>query len=178
MQTLHTGILTSATGNQSRTHRFLRLFVLATAATLMMSIWMSAHAQTTTIYSGTFYPAPNYYYYVPPQPGYTYPVGPAYGAPTGPVIPPYVTTLPSAGYYAPYSYGGYPYPAYNSPYPVWVPQNSVYYSGPAGGGGSIYSNSTVTSSNNGISHDRHGWHFNFGNNTEHSSSSTTVTTHR
>jgi len=173
---------------QPKANVFLRLFILATAATLLMSIFMAAHAQTTTIYSGTYYPypaysapniypSPNYYYYVPPQPGYTYPVGPSNGAPTGPVIPPYVTTLPSNGYYAPYSYGGYyPYPTNN--YPVWVPQNSVYYSGPAGGGGTIYSNSTVTSNNNGISYGRHGWSFNLGNNSTHTSSSTTVTTHR
>jgi hypothetical protein len=166
----------------SRTHQFLRLFIIATAATLLMSIWMAAHAQTTTIYSGTYYPvypapnyypSPNYYYYVPPQPGYNYPVGPSNGAPTGPVIPPYVTTLPSNGYYAPYSYGPY----YGN-YPVWVPQSGVYYSGPAGGGGSIYSNSTITGSNNGISYGPQGWSFNLGNNTSHSSSTVTVTTHR
>jgi hypothetical protein len=168
---------------QSNINPFLRLFILTIAATMLMSIWMAAHAQTTTFYSGTYYPAypapnyypsPNYYYYVPPQPGYNYPVGPSNGAPTGPVIPPYVTTLPSNGYYAPYSN----YYDYSPPYPVWVPQNGIYYSGPAGGGGSIYSNSTVTSSNNGISYGRHGWNFNFGGNTSHSSSSTTVTTHR
>ena len=188
MQTLQSSAIASASKAQSKPSHFLRLFILATAATLLMSIWMAAHAQTTTFYSGTYYPAypapnyypsPNYYYYVPPQPGYNYPVGPSNGAPTGPVIPPYVTTLPSNGYYAPYSnYYDYSPPVNNYPYPVWVPQNGIYYSGPAGGGGTIYSNSTVTSSNNGISYGRHGWNFNFGNNTSHSSSSTTVTTHQ
>jgi len=176
---------TSALKTQSKTSHFLRLFIMATAVTLLMSVWMAAHAQTTTFYSGTYYPAypaPNYYpspnyYYVPPQPGYNYPVGPSNGAPNGPVIPPFLTTLPSNGYYAPYSYGGgYPYPGNN--YPVWIPQNGVYYSGPAGGGGTITSSSNVTSNNNGISYGRHGWNFNFGNNRSQSSSSTTVTTHR
>lgn len=179
---------------QSNSSYLLRLVILATSVTLLMSIWMTAHAQTTTFYSGSYYPAypapnyypsPNYYYYVPPQPGYNYPVGPSNGAPSGPVVPPYVTTLPSSGYYAPYSnyydYSPptyYSYPANSYPYPVWVPQSGIYYSGPAGGGGTIYSNSTVTSSNNGISYDHHGWNFNLGNNTSHSSSTTTVTTHR
>lgn len=193
MQTLQTRTIAFAPKVQPKAKLFLRLFILATAATLLMSVFMAAHAQTTTIYSGTYYPAypaPNYYpspnyYYVPPQPGYNYPVGPSNGAPMGPVIPPYITTLPSNGYYAPYSNrydysppGYYSYPANSYPYPVWVPQNGIYYSGPAGGGGSIYSNSTQTSNNNGISYGRHGWSFNLGNNTSQSSSSTTVTTHR
>ena len=177
MQIPHSNVVVAVPKLQSKSSGFLRLFILATAATLLMSIWMSAHAQTTTFYSGTYYPVPNYYYYVPPQPGYSYPVGPSNGPPNGPVIPPYVTTLPSNGYYAPYSYGGgYPYPVNN--YPYWVPQNGVYYSGPAGGGGTIYSNSTVTSNNNGISYGSQGWSLNLGNNTTSSSSSTTVTTHR
>ncbi len=186
MQTSSKNAVAFASKTQSKTNHFLRLFIMATAATLLMSIWMAAHAQTTTFYSGTYYPvypaptyypSPNYYYYVPPQPGYNYPVGPSNGAPNGPTIPPFLTTLPSNGYYAPYSYGGgYPYPGNN--YPVWVPQNGVYYSGPTGGGGTITSNSTVTSNNNGISYGRNGWNFNFGNNTSQSSSSTTVTTHR
>lgn len=190
MQTSKRSVVVSVPKTQSKTTHFLRLFIIATAVTLLMSIWMAANAQTTTFYSGTYYPvypapapnyypAPNHYYYVPPQPGYNYPVGPANGAPNGPTIPPFLTTLPSNGYYAPYSYGGdYPYSGSHYPYPVWVPQNGVYYSGPAGGGGTITSNSTVTTNNNGISYGRRGWSFNFGNNTNHSSSSTTVTTHR
>lgn len=194
MQTTQTQAIASNFKVKPRAHQFLRLFILATAVTLLMSVWMAANAQTTTFYSGTYYPAPNYYYYVPPQPGYTYPVGPSNGAPNGPAIPPYVTTLPSNGYYSPlpsngyytpnsnyYAYsppGYYSSPANSYPYPVWVPQNSVYYSGPAGGGGTIYSNSNTTSNDNGISYGRHGWNFNFGNNRSQSSSSTTVTTHR
>ncbi|MEO6908760.1 MAG: hypothetical protein ABI210_12815 [Abditibacteriaceae bacterium] len=192
MQTLQIRSLTSTTKVQPEAKLFLRLFVLATAATLLMSIFLAAHAQTTTIYSGTYYPvypAPNYYpssnyYYVPPQPGYNYPIGSAGGAPTGPAVPAFVTTLPSNGYYAPYpNYQDssppayYSYPANSYPYPVWVTQTGIYYSGPTGGGGTIYSNSTQTSSNNGISYGRHGWTFNLGNNTSQSSSSTTVTTH-
>lgn len=195
MQTSKKSVVVSVPKTQSKTIHILRLFIIATAVTLLMSIWMAANAQTTTFYSGSYYPVypaptyypphyhhsaphhPNYYYYVPPQPGYNYPVGPADGTPNSPTIPPFLTTLPSNGYYAPYSYGGgYPYPGSN--YPIWVPQNGVYYSGPAGGGGTITSNSTVTTNNNGISYGRHGWQFNLGNNTNHSSSSTTVTTHR
>ena len=175
---LKTHVATLATTSQSSRHRFLRLFALATAVTIIMSVWMVAKADPprTTFYSGTYYPVPNYYYYVPPQPGYSYPMGPAGGPPTGPVVPPYLTTLPSSGYYAPYN----PYPYYGSPYPypVWVPQNSVYYSGPAGGGGTIYSHSTTTNHGGGISYGRRGLNIDLGNTTKRSESTTTVTTHR
>jgi hypothetical protein len=127
----------------------------------------------TTFFAGTFYPVPSYSYSYP-TPGYSYPVGPIYPR----VPPPVVTTLPSTaygyGYGAPYCPPAtYPYPVYS--YPNYV-GTGIYYSGPAGGGGTIYSNSTTSRSGFGVSVGSGGWNVNLGNRHHSHQSTTTVTT--
>jgi hypothetical protein len=135
----------------------------------------------TTFFAGTYYPVPTYSYSYP-IPGYSYPVGP--GFPNN-VPPPMITTLPSQGYYYGYNtprycvptypappVGYYPYPVYN--YPNYA-TSGVYYSGPAGGGGTIYSSSSSSSSGFGVSIGN-GVNINLGNRRRSSNSTTTVTT--
>lgn len=146
---------------------------------------------TTTIFSGTHYPVPNYYTYPVPG-GHTYPIGPQVPG----FYPPTVTTLPSTGVGYGYPAYGYPaygfpshggcghvqpgcnhYPVYSNPYPLYG-TSGVYYSGPAGGGGTIYSSSTTNNRGYGVSLGNGGWRVNGGNRTRSTSSTTTVTTSR
>jgi hypothetical protein len=128
----------------------------------------------TTFFSGSFYPVPTYSYSYP-TPGYSYPVGPIYPR----VPPPTVTTLPSTAYGYGYGYGA-PYCAPPFPYPTYSYPNfmgsGIYYSGPAGGGGTIYSSSTTNGSGLGISFGSGGWNVNLGNQHRSHQSTTTVTT--
>jgi hypothetical protein len=136
----------------------------------------------TTFFSGTYYPVPSYTYTYP-VPGYSYPVGPI--LPGG--IPPVITTLPSTGTFRGYGYSytqppcgyGGPVVAY-PPYPVYSYPNyamsGVYYSGPAGGGGTIYSNSTTTNRGFGMNGGSNGVNITFGNTRRTTNSTTTVTT--
>lgn len=146
---------------------------------------------TTTFFSGTYYPIPQTYYGYPQPnynynvqpPGYTYPIGPVYPRVTPPLItngpavsnvPTYV--YPGYGYYGPP--GHYPYPAYNYPaynYPAYG-MNGTYYSGPAGGGGTIYSSSTTQNRGTGLSFGNGGLNIQIGGGSRTTSSTTTVTT--
>ena len=137
----------------------------------------------TTFFAGTHYPVPTYSYSYP-IPGYTYPVGPVLNMPN--YIPPTITTLPSTGrfygYGNPHGHHGHHcghscYPAY----PVYVYPNyatsGVYYSGPAGGGGTIYSSSSTSNRGFGINGGSNGVNITFGNTQRTSNSTTTVTTY-
>lgn len=134
----------------------------------------------TTFFAGTHYPVPSYgySYHVP---GYTYPVGPIFPR----VTPPTITTLPSTGHVygtgAPYCYPAYPAPpAGYCPYPVYTYPNyaasGVYYSGPAGGGGTIYSQSTTRNNGFGVKLGSDGLKVSVGNKKSSTQSTTTVTT--
>lgn len=130
----------------------------------------------TTFYSGTYYPVPVPRYPDPRYPApYSYydPGGVTY--PIGPEIPgfhsPTITTLPSSGVvYG--RRGRYPrsYPHYGS--------TGTYYSGPTGGGGTVYSHSTTKNSGFSGSVGSGGWSLNLGKTERSSTSTTTVTTSR
>lgn len=139
----------------------------------------------TTIISGTYFPIPQTYYGYPQPnyniqpPGYTYPIGPVFPRVTPPMItngpavssvPNYI--LPGYGYYSPPAY--YPYPVYT------VPQygfNGTYYSGPAGGGGTVYSSSTTQTRGTGLSLGNGGLNITIGGGRRTTQSTTTVTTY-
>jgi hypothetical protein len=90
-----------------------------------------------------------------------------------------VTTLPSTGVAYGYGYGA-PYCAPPATYPVYSYPNyatsGIYYSGPAGGGGTIYSNSTSSNNGFGVTFGRGGLNVNIGNTQRSHRSTTTVTT--
>jgi len=141
------------------------------------------YAGNTTIFSGSYVPLPQVYYgypqpqYAPAPQGYTYPIGPVSPhiiPPTitvGPSSPP-VYVLPGYGYYVPQQ-PYYPYPVYTYPqYGV----NGTYYSGPAGGGGTIYSSTTTQNNGVGLVFGDDGFNISIGNGNRTTTSTTTVTT--
>ena len=140
--------------------------------------------RTTTLFSGTYYPLPPVYhgypqpnYHIQP-PGYTYPVGPIFPRVPSPTITngPGISCGPT--YVLPYGYYA-PQPQY--PYPVYVTpsygMNGTYYSGPSGGGGTIYSSSTSQNSGTGLVLGNNGLNIQIGGGRQSTQSTTTVTTY-
>ena len=152
-----------------------------------VTVQVAPQVPNTTFFSGTYYPVPQYYpsYPVPVYPApqlYTYQTPGGITYPIGPQIPgfysPTITTLPSTG--VGYGYPGYPsYPAYSypAPYPLYG-TTGTYYSGPAGGGGTITSSSSVSSGGLSIGYGKHGWKIKGGHGLNTRNSTTTVTTFR
>lgn len=136
----------------------------------------------TTFFAGTYYPVPSVVYSYP-TPGYSYPVGPVFPG----VVPSVITTLPGQATTSYYGYPAYGYPGCGMapmtcyPQPVYVYPNyatsGVYYSGPAGGGGTIYSSSTTTNRGYGGTLGNSGVNVSIGNTRRTTNSTTTVTTY-
>jgi hypothetical protein len=155
-----------------------------------VTVQVAPQVPNTTFFSGTYYPVPQYYTPYPPAgygapPVYTYQTPGGITYPVGPQIPgfqaPMITTLPSTGVGFGYpAYPGYPpYPAYSypTPYPLYG-TTGTYYSGPAGGGGTITSSSSTSNSGLSIGYGKRGWKVKGGHGLSTKNSTTTVTTYR